>query len=290
VLDGPTTGTLLPCLLAAKFARPRLEQLRDTGEPSTVWRSCYKVEDFIGSESVMQSATVATKQSQSVKKRPRDEIGHDDEDDNLSSLDSKDTKRRNTSKTPVKSTKSSATNMTATKDVPTSVAKPRAKAAPMAKSRVLDRMPELLIPPAGTHVGSGTKLTSEGSQKAAEKGSEVLESATRVIERESKQNLENQRTAVAAEGYTRSLERWGAGLAVLLVFLTGLLVFIYASSHIVITGLKHELVNCHATKSERAKEDENYLQDLQIQVRTWKQRSNALEAEFEALRTECWVR
>jgi hypothetical protein len=29
---------------------------------------------------------------------------------------------------------------------------------------------------------------------------------------------------------------------------------------------------------------------LQIQVRTWKQRSNALEAEFEALRTECWVR
>jgi uncharacterized protein HemX len=96
------------------------------------------------------------------------------------------------------------------------------------------------------------------------------------------------RVAVSAVD-THSLKRWVAGLAVLLLLATGMAVFLYASSQIAVTGLKQELTNCQATQSEGALEDGHYIQELQTQVRAWKQNFKAKEVELEALRNECFL-
>jgi hypothetical protein len=218
---------------------------------------------------------------QSAKKRQRDEL---DLDDDLST-GSKDTKRRNTSKTPVKLHKTITSKTPSTENGSTTTAtRPEVNAA--ALDKFVESHENLLIPPPRTSTRSRAEKVHEKSPKETKKSGPV----TRAPETASERSLDEVGARVAVSAVdTHSLKRWVAGLAVLLLLATGMAVFLYASSQIAVTGLKQELTNCQATQSEGALEDGHYIQELQTQVRAWKQNFKAKEVELEALRNECFL-
>lgn len=238
------------------------------------------------------SSSPAKKQMQTAKKRSRDEF----DDDDASSTTSKETKRRNTSKTPVKAKKSHASNIMVTDNGSTkkSVAsrtmvaengstrttQSEASAVPTVKTLVQDKNgnSEDLIPPPASSIGSKKSKVPDTLPKATEK----LEHDYTLEPRP-----QEDASATATVDSNHSLKRWVAGLAMLLVFFSGVAMFVYASSHVVITGLKQELGHCQVAQSNGMMQEMHYIQELQTQVRGWKKRYETIEGELESLKGEC---
>ena len=246
------------------------------------------------SKSVMSSST-SKKQLQSAKKRSRDEV----DDDDISSTTSKDTKRRNTSKTPVKAKKSTTSNTMVPENgstmksmaLSTIVSENSSTMTTQYKATYVPEVnivvntsngssEDLLPPPAGS-IGSKTNQVPDTLQKATEK----LEPEHALEPR-----LQEDGTATAKVDSNRShksLKRWVAGLAILLVFFSGVAIFVHVSSQVIITNLKQELGYCQAAQSDGMMQEMHYIQELQTQVRAWRKRYQDIEGELESAKGEC---
>jgi hypothetical protein len=224
--------------------------------------------------------TSSKKKADSTKKRPRKDLEEQDADD----ADSKETKRRNTSKTPVKNT----LRPKGAKDSPSiSVASDTVRVATNPKvdsSRLqnIEEQSETLEPPPANALElmpTGTTTPSPGSPGK-------IEVNTQSANGDQIQLVEVEETATPEREYFK----WAKLvflLALLLALVTGISVYTHLSSQLVIGELRQHAQNCKALQSQDKIQDEYYIQELQTQVRVWKQEAKAKDVELEALRLEC---
>lgn len=233
------------------------------------------------------------KEIPAAKKRSRDEREEDDINNGL------DMKRQNTSKTPVKPSKDGTTShptpMTTNGSTKTTkVSKPVTAAVPKTKTvpPVTDMVPpkDLLLPPSpqtsSSIVASTTLTTKTLAGKTTTKEQETLENIPPVNGNvvPSATTSTTPTTVSGNVGAHRSLKKWVAFLAFLLVIFSGMAIFVYVSSEVVIMNLKQELSQCRVTMSEQ---DSYYVQELQSQVVAWKRRVAEKESQLKSLHEEC---
>jgi len=243
------------------------------------------------------SSSTSKKQWQSAKKRSRDDV----DDDDVSSTTSKDTKRRNTSKTPVKSKKSTTSNTIVPENGSTKKSMPLSAIVSENSSTLTTQYEATSVPERNivlnTVNGSSQDLLPPGSVGSkTNKVPDTLHEATDKLEPEQplEPMLQEDGIVTAKVDSSRSLKRsndsmkkWVAGLAMLLVFFSGVAIFVFASSHVIITDLKQELGYCQAAQSDLMMQEMHYIQELQTQVRGWKRRYQDIEGELESLKGEC---
>lgn len=76
-------------------------------------------------------------------------------------------------------------------------------------------------------------------------------------------------------------------LVILLALVSGLWSFDRMNSQITIGALRQDLQNYRALQSQEKKQDEYYVKELETEMRVWRQEAKAKHVELEALRVEC---
>jgi len=211
------------------------------------------------------------------KKRSRKDVEDIEQE---SEDESKPIKKQNTSKTPVRST--TRTEAPYTEPVnPITILNPPID--PSALNTVTATVETLEPPPTGVTEFTPNTASTRSSSKP-KSNPVVVKTAngnpvTSKVE-ESQMDTTSVRPSRRYSGFTLLL-------VLLLTIVIAAWFYDRLNSELVIGELRQVLQNCNALQSQERMQDEHYIQELETQVRGWKQNSKAKDVEFQALRERC---
>lgn len=235
----------------------------------------------------MQAAS-SKRKADSTKKRSRNDLELESEGDADDS--SKETKRRNTSTTPVRTTvrpprgvKHPSPSVAAASDTRLAVTSPKVDSS---RLEGIEENSEMLVPPSA----SAVELTLEPTETATVPtvSSEKPEAGvTETANGNKSQLVEAKEDGITIVTSFFKGANWIWILALWLAVATGMLVYGKMCSRLIIGELRQDIQNCRALQSQDKLQDEYYIKELETQVRGWKQEAKAKGVELEALRIEC---
>lgn len=242
----------------------------------------------------MPPTSTKKKQADSTKKRSRNDLTEAEQSD----AESKEIKRRNTSKTPVRSTVRplkgsndvSSQHIPAAPNTESVVTNPKIDSSKL--QSVEGKSESLLPPPANADELIPAEATASPSGTPVGTPKVAMKTAEAKVITETCNGVETQLLEVTEEVFIpdRSSFKWANLVFILVMFLaiaSGGWVYERLSSQLAIGELRQNLQNCEALQSQDRLQDEYYIKELETQVRGWKQEAKIKDVELESLRLEC---
>lgn len=210
----------------------------------------------------VKSVMPSTSGKQSAKKRSRDES--EDASSTVLSPPPKDTKRRNTSKTPVKGkeasivSKETQVSTTAVKQTVVSVSSDK----PASLQGAEQTSKETLIPPLPNAARGNAGKSSKSNEKAPKNTEPLVQTQGGDINVNYEQGGDSENAMEEA----RCLKLLIALLAFMVLLFVGLAMFVYASSYLAIARLSTDLSNCQALQSKDLEQAGVYIRELEARI------------------------
>lgn len=225
--------------------------------------------------------TSSKSKEDSTKKRSRNDLGEDDQGD---VDDFKETKRLNTSKTPVKRTGLPLSDNKDSSSIAaaTILATTNPKTAGR-KLQITEEISETLAPPPAHVVQLFPTETATPTPGSPEKTKIIAETT----DGDEHHFVEVKDESVFPEWSSGKWAKLFFFLVFCLAITTGGLVYSRLSSQLILGELRQDVLNCKSLQSHDKLQDEYYIRELETQVRGWKQEAKSKVVELEALRMEC---
>lgn len=263
----------------------------------------------------MPRSTAKTAPSdENTKKRTRQEVAFDGEEDARASSTRSTSKRPNRSK----ATPSPSTNRELQETDPTQTSRslPSAdvfpgKVYPPVASKELNKnyaedtmtsLPPTMadLPPSTVPMVKSSDTISSGSKENIKTDHIATQSSEDINSKTSSGRTDELLSSGLVEGAENSmpaamkvqrnnLETLVFVFALLLSVATGACLSFGMSAQLAIGELRSNLQNCQALVSHSKAEDEHYIQELETQLRNWKQKSRLKDTELKVLRAECGI-
>mmetsp|Transcript_72371 Transcript_72371/g.209558 ORF Transcript_72371/g.209558 Transcript_72371/m.209558 type:complete len:249 (+) Transcript_72371:104-850(+) len=242
--------------------------------------------------------TPAKMKSKSAKKRQRDEV-----DASASDTDASETKRQNTSKTPVRakkgkketeaaeSVRKTAQMASISEEIPLQPPSSRSDKALLTQNDQ-GNSGDLLAPPPPVDIQEAEDRNGAATRSSKKKELKKADAAQGKSNTSSESPVEATLEAIlpdeAAKSKKQKRGKWSLLLvSAILIFVTMTFSYGYISATLTVNELKHDLQNCIALQSPQKMQDETYIKELEDQLRLLKQETKARDVELRALQEEC---